>query len=275
MMDRDRWQQQNDAYLAAALEWLRSRLSAQMHRVTDPDRNQTTSACSDPSNAAEVAETLTVLDAVDSEGPLPALSLLCHQLGLSPFEREVLMLCAAMELDPKVAGLCAQLQGPSQPYPTFALALSVFADPAWDSLSPQRPLRYWRLLEINQPGAQPLTASPLRADERIVNYIKGLNYLDDRLDLLLTPISIPEGSFQLPPSQQATVESALGVLPEEGAVETLPAIQLLGVDGASKRLVAAHVADKLGVRLYQLPAGLLPTSASELETLLRLWQRES
>ena len=275
MMDRDRWQQHNDAYLAAALEWLRSRLSAQLHRVTDPNRNQTTSACSDPSNAAEVAETLTVLDAVDSEGPLPALSLLCHRLGLSPFEREVLLLCAAMELDPQVAGLCAQLQGASQPYPTFALALSVFADPAWDALSPQRPLRYWRLLEINQPGAQPLTASPLRADERIVNYIKGLNYLDDRLDLLLAPISIPEGSFHLPPSQQATVESALGALPEDGAVETLPAFQLLGADGASKRLVAAHVADKLGVQLYRLPAGLLPTSVSELETLLRLWQRES
>ena len=273
MMDRDQWQQQNDAYLAAALEWLRLRLAGQLRRAPDPEGQPDAAAGSDPNHAAQVAEALAAMDPVDAEDPPPALSLLCQQLGLSPFEREVLLLCAAMELDPKVATLCAKIT--QQPYPTFALALSLFEDPAWDVLSPQRPLRYWRLLEINQPGAQPLTTSPLRADERIVNYIKGLNYLDDRLVPLLTPIPIPDGTTPLPPSQQAAVETMLQAWPEDGAVDALPAIQLLGADGASKRLVAAHVATRLGVQLYRLPAGLLPTTAADLETLLRLWQRES
>ena len=43
----------------------------------------------------------------------------------------------------------------------FALALALFDDPVWNALSPQNPLRYWRLVEINQPGATPLTASAL------------------------------------------------------------------------------------------------------------------
>ncbi len=69
----------------------------------------------------------------------------------------MLLLCAAMEFDTRTAWLCARAQrDATKPYPTFALALALFDDPAWDVLSPERPLRYWRLIEINQPGAQPL-----------------------------------------------------------------------------------------------------------------------
>lgn len=50
-----------------------------------------------------------------------------------------------MELDSEIASLCAQANGnPQQTYPTFALAMRLFDDPAWDVLSPERPLRYWR-----------------------------------------------------------------------------------------------------------------------------------
>src|SRR5262249_60804609 len=83
-----------------------------------------------------------------------ALELLSDRLGLSPFERNVLFLCAAMELDTRIAGLCAHAQDdPSKPFPTFALTLALFDEPSWDALSPERPLRFWRLIEISQLGA--------------------------------------------------------------------------------------------------------------------------
>ena len=105
-----------------------------------------------------------------------------------------------MELDTRTAGLCATAQdNTAGPYPTFALAFALFDDPVWEALSPERPLRYFRLLEINQPGAQPLMKSALRADERIVSYVKGLSYLDDRLAHLLTPVP-PAGSVCPRPS---------------------------------------------------------------------------
>ena len=66
--------------------------------------------------------------------------------------------------------------------------MALFDEPEWSALSPEGPLRHWRLIEINQPGAQPLTTSALRADERIVNFLKGLNYLDDRLSPSLSPL---------------------------------------------------------------------------------------
>ncbi len=93
---------------------------------------------------------------------LPALVMLSQRLDMTRFEQETLLLCIAMELDTRIASLCARAQDDTnKPYPTFALALALFDEPSWDIVSPERPLRYWRLIEINQSAAQPLTASPL------------------------------------------------------------------------------------------------------------------
>lgn len=225
----------------------------------------------------EMARLERALADAESQMPAPpALTVLALRLGLSPFERDVLLLCAAMELDTGLAALCSRAQGdPPRPYPTFALALTLFESPAWDALSPERPLRYWRLIEINQPPGQPLTSSPLRADERIVSYLKGLNYLDDRMAPLLSPVELPAGVTELPQSQQSASDNIIARLKNVDKGERLPVIQLLGIDSSSKQLVAAHAAQSLGLQLFRLPATLLPTQATELETLVRLWQRES
>jgi hypothetical protein len=202
--------------------------------------------------------------------------MLAQRFGLSRFERDVLLLCVAMELDTRIGSLCARAQDdPSRPYPTFALALTLFDDPVWDVLSPERPLRHWRLIEINQPGAQPLTTSALRADERIVNAIKGLSYMDDRLAPLLLPLDPIDLDLELPPSQAEVVRQIVRRLEMAETGRRLPVFQLLGPDTASKRLVAWHAAAALGLRLYRLPAEMMPTQVADLETLSRLTQRES
>lgn len=202
----------------------------------------------------------------------PALAMLADRLGLSPFERDLLLLCIGMELDTRFPALCAQAQhDPSRPYPTFALAFAVLDAPSWDALSPQRPLRYWRLLEIHQPGAQPLIGAALAADERVVNFVKGMNYLDDRLSPLLA--ALPPAS--LPPSQQALADRLLDQLRHVLPGEPLPAVQLLGSDSVSKQAIAQTVAAAFGAQAYRLAAELLPAAVAEQETLLRLWQRES
>ena len=118
--------------------------------------------------------------------PPPPLVALADALGLSRFERDTLLLCVATELDPSIAARCALAHGDAQmAYPTFGLALSTLPDPAWEVVSPQRGLRHWRLVEITQHAGQGLVSSPLRVDERIVNHVKGLNHLDDRLAPLI------------------------------------------------------------------------------------------
>src|SRR5689334_18847287 len=266
MTELAQWQKGNEEYLVAALAWLRLRLtlrSSQGGPVDVVTEQQEKLA----------GEQMAVLGKME---PPPLLIIAAQQFGLSQFEQEVLLLCAAMELDTRIAAQCAIFQGdPNKAYPTFALALSIFDEPAWDALSPERPLRYWRLIEINQPGAQPLTTSAIRADERLVNYIKGLNYLDDRLSSLLFPVRTEAEPSELPPSQEEMVQSIIFNLKHVGPGANFPTLHLLGADESSKRLIAARAADLLHIHLYRLPTQLLPSHAADLETLARLWQRES
>ncbi|TPG11051.1 ATP-binding protein [Rhodanobacter glycinis] len=208
----------------------------------------------------------------DDSQHTPALSVLANRLGLSAFERDLLLLCIGMELDTRFPALCAQAQhDAAKPYPTFALAFAVLDDPSWDALSPERPLRYWRLLDIHQPGAQPLIGAALSADERVVNFVKGMNYLDDRLTPLLT--ALPPAT--LPPSQRAIADQLLDGLHQVPVGDTLPVVQLLGSDSTSKQAIAQTIAAAFGAQAYRLSAELLPSATAEQETLLRLWQRES
>ena len=245
--DNDDWEQHNGEFLAAALRWLRLRL---IQSTTDEEL---------AGAAAEVTRT-------ERLGP-PALVGLADRLGLSRFERDTLLLAVAVELDPGIAGLCAAANGDERlAHPTFGLALRVLPDPAWEVLSPRRGLRFWQLVELNQLPGQPLVAAAIRADERIVHFVKGLNYLDDRLDHLVTPLPADPG-LDLPDSQREVIEALHANWGHP--------VQLAGADQASKRLIAARAAAEAGLLAYRLPVNLLPARPAELDALTRLWRRES
>ncbi|HWS54783.1 MAG TPA: ATP-binding protein [Pyrinomonadaceae bacterium] len=305
MTDHAEWQHANERFLSAALAWLRLRLERAAAQAPSPPgetdaalppsdetprrrffRRRAEAAAEKPRAPllllpasvpdAQVEEAEAAMNDALGSSPPPALALLAQRFGLSAFERHVLLLCAATELDTSVGPLCEMAKGGwGSPHPTFALALTLFDDPAWDVLSPERPLRYWRMIEITQQGATPLTTSPLSADEWVVNYIKGLNYIDDRLSPLLIPLEAPAAGAELPPSQREQVEAVVRAVLAATPSERLPVVQLLGPDAPSKRLVAWHAAAALNLNLYRMPVRLLPPQAAELETLARLWQRQS
>lgn len=290
MNNLEQWQHNNEQYLAKALTWLRLCLKRQVQKIeqeketcieTLPTKHRflgrnflpalppADNVITDEKIAAAARE----MSRAETLSPPPAMVILSQRLGLSPFEQKLLLLCAAIELDTSIGALCARAQDNAhQNYPTFALAFTLFEDASWDILSPERPLRYWRLLEINQPGAQPLTTSSLRIDERILNYLKGLNYLDDRLVSLVSPLDSKNTEYQLPLSHQKAVEAITSYLQP---YQTPLVIQLLGSDSASKQLVAQQAAQSIGLFVYRLSIELLPTTGADLETFIRLWERES
>jgi ATPase family associated with various cellular activities (AAA) len=290
-MTEAEWLQANEQFLAAAIAWLCSLLQGHATATMSYPAAGTPTAAPTPERVfwrfgrrnVIAAPPAQAQIAPSPEGPSgemadgttpPALTLLVQRLGLTTFERNVLLLCAGMELDPSIPGLCAQAQGdPLRPYPTFALAMTLFKDPSWDALSPERPLRHWRLIEISQPGSTPLTMSALRADERVVNYLKGLTYLDDRLVAVVTPL--PEPNAAIPASQSAVADTIIGQLGVPATSSAPPTIQLLGPDSPSKQLVAALVCRTVGFRPFRVDWAVLPTIPAELESFARLWQRES
>lgn len=269
MNDLALWQKNNDEYLSAAIFWLRLRLMhliEQQHMEFDSLSLQKTTPVSEP----QIEQAFAVMQQAAASDPPPALIILSNRLGLEQFETQILLLCAAMEFDTRIGALCAKAQSDAaQRYPTFALALALFDNPVWAALSPERPLRYWQLIEINQPAAQPLTISALRVDERIVNYLKGLNYLDDRLKPLIVPMT--DAIDVLPPSQQQQAES---IVQHIHASSHLPIVNLFGADSISKRAISKHAAEALGLNVYRLSAEVLPAAWTELETLARLFERE-
>jgi hypothetical protein len=196
----------------------------------------------------------------------PALEALCAALSLSSFERKVLLLCAGVEMDSRFA---AMLTGARRALPTFSLALSVFEDAHWTALSPARPLRRWQLLDVLEGDT--LATSPLRIQERVLHFLAGVACLEERLRGLVRPVPVPE---HLAPSHRALAER-LATVWSRAMDAGLPVVQLCGPDPANKRPVAAAACAECGLRLHVADLGRLPQSAAEMETFVRLWERES
>ncbi|MBV9992203.1 MAG: ATP-binding protein [Alphaproteobacteria bacterium] len=294
MTDADLWHQENTRHLAAAVAAVRQMLERRGGAQSPPSgpappqtREGLLRWFGQGKDARVTPEVFLLPDeSLDQAGgaaagsppadmPPPALIALRRKLGLSEFELDIVVLCAAMELDTSIAALCARAQGePARPYPTFALALSLFRSAAWEALSPERPLRHWRLIDLGQHVGQPLTVSALRIDEWVLNYLKGLDYLDDRLAPLMSPIAPPPMS-SLPPSQHKAAEEVLRRLRGASEQARPPVVQLAGVDDVSKQRVCALVCRLLGADAWRLPWNAVPTAPSELDTFARLWRRQS
>jgi hypothetical protein len=199
--------------------------------------------------------------------------MLCGAFRLSPFERDALLLCAGMELDSTFAGLCAAAQGdPARAYPTFSLALAALPGSHWSALTPDGPLRHWRLIELGAPSGAALTTCPLRIDERILHFLTGIQHLDERLAGLIEPVALPAES-DLVPSHRALADRIAATW--RCADGLPPVLNLCGADEASRRNIAASGGAQLGLNLFAMAADGIPAAGAEMEGLARLWEREA
>jgi hypothetical protein len=206
-------------------------------------------------------------------GPLGAfaLDLLCRVFALSPFERDLLVLCAGVELDASFGALLAQAQGdPGRTQPTFALALAALPAAHWSALTPTAALRRWRLIEVSASSS--LLQAALRIDERVLHYLAGVAGLDEQLLGFVEPVRV---TTSLTPSQQRMAGQIATLWSRTKTHERLPAVQLIGPQQPAKAALAVAVCSHLGMHLYQLQAHILPTTPHELDILLRLWEREA
>jgi len=251
------WIEANQHYLSAAVAHVRTLL--EWHAA--------------PNDAGALhAVRYDVLDAIAGAMTLPpALETLRMAFRLSPFECQVLLLCAAVELDAAVAPLCAAAQGDSQRlYPTFSLALAALPDAYWSAIAPTAPLRRWRLIEVGTSSA--LTLSPLRIDERVLHFLAGVRHRDARLMGLIDSLPAPGN---LVPSHQVIADRIVAAWQNVPADVQRPRIHLCGSDAVSKRDIAATACIALGIEPLVMVADALPTLHSELDALIRLWGRES
>ncbi|MEJ2009119.1 MAG: ATP-binding protein [Acidobacteriota bacterium] len=253
------WEEANQAYLTAELSEVRAALSSFL-----PQQEEPVEADSKPASLP-LEEMRAAMTAP------PAIETLCATLGLSEFERKILLMCAGVELDSHFRSIfAAASKEPRHALPTFSLALAAFEDAHWSALLPARPLRYWHLVEV-LPGDS-LTSSPLRIDESILHFLAGAYSVDERLQGLTEPLS---AMASLPWSQQAVAEQVAKVWSRSSGRTAWPGVQLCGSETGSKRAVAANACATLGLNLRTMPAAAVPRGPNELDLFVRIWEREA
>jgi hypothetical protein len=256
------WTEANQRYLVAAVTDVR--IALEQH-VASRDGESTIRPTRDARESPDLEEARRAMPAP------PALETLCGAFGLSPFERNLLLLCAGLELDSRFAQLCAAAQRDhDRPYPTFSLALATLAEPHWSAISPGGALRYWRLI---QPlGGNVVTTSPLRIDERVLHYLAGVGHLDERVLGVMDPLFAPA---KLVPSQMAVVKRVSSNWTRPIDPGPLPVINLHGGDASSRRTIATAICAAAGLQPWTLRAADVPLGAADRSALSRLWDREA
>jgi hypothetical protein len=197
-----------------------------------------------------------------AEGEHPSrLSHLANAFELSPFERCIVILCLAPEVDRKYERIYAYLQDDAQATaPTVALALSLFCADVEEQLLARplfqrtAPLARWLLAAT--PDTPPL-ARPLRLAPRIAAWLLGDDTLDDALRLPAPAACWVNprlhAGFTWSDEQQAHIAR----LASSGQGTSEPLCQLEGPLGSGRTSFAEAVCRERGVAMLVCEGALL------------------
>ena len=255
------WVEANQRLMTAELQRLKARLGG--HGAAEGD------ASVDSSIVSELAHARAAM-------PAPAaIDRLADAFGMTAFERDVLLLCAGVELDSALAAQCESASAAGSRGAgaavgvTFGLALAALDSPHWSALAPFRPLRRWRLIEMDEAAG--VTRGRVRIDERILHFLAGVNYLDVRLAGLLRPISTPTAMA----GSHRRVCDAVRTDLETADADHAPLVWLTGSDALGQADIAADVSASLRRSLHVLQAADVPAGHAESAALVTLWEREA
>ncbi|HLK88347.1 MAG TPA: AAA family ATPase [Polyangia bacterium] len=208
------------------------------------------------------------IDGLLRGGRWTALARLGAVLGLSTFERDLLLLTAAVQVDPT---LLAAAGKPADVRPTLGLAFALLGENAWGALSPGSPLQRYHLL-VADPTDLYLLA-PLRIDESVLAFLLGASASDGRaVDLVewVHPVAF------LSPTHTRVADRMAAFWRDGVQAPGAPSvIQVAGGDDvAAPRSIAALACSKLNVRLGAIRSADVPGGANERASAARLWERE-
>jgi ATPase family associated with various cellular activities (AAA) len=241
------WAEANQVYLVAEFARIQNLLSSNFTVGAEQESAKVRSAPEEP----------------------PAIDRLAVLFELSNFERDLLLLCAGVEMDAALAARCATANGHARRSDvTFSLAMAALPNPHWSALAPSAPLRRFRLIEM-EPG-HGVTSAPLRIDERILYYLAGLNQLDQRLESILYRKS---QSGWLSEEHHRLVTEMF--LPEIGRKPAATVLHLCGDDPAGQESIVALITHRAGRQLFVLRMDDTPAAGAELDQFVQLWTREA
>jgi hypothetical protein len=272
------WQQQNYKGLLAEIDRLKTSLR---HRLPDQVRN-----AANEEEPTVLMRQLTAKDAqgvVDSQATISVtsstqresvdgrkqtsvmLNNLCALFSLSAFERQLVVLCIAMELDPDMPALCMELS--QQPSPSMALALMCF-DGHCSAMAEDAPLAYFQLIELKRDNHS-FARRSLAIGDWALFFLTGAPVLDPLLATVMHPIKPLEPTLPTPLKNAELLGQARHYLDDSQAV-----VQLIATTHDDQRQVAALLANREGREIYEFSLYQVPLRADEQSTLMRRIARE-
>ncbi len=268
----ERWRESNCAWLDARLSLLRLRL---LRHAAEADDAGALDAQTEAARQALVDTTARLRES----GRPPALTMLADATGLTPLEEELLVLCAAPELDQTSAQVCALLSGDDRlRHPTVALAVDLFGDDPGpmvvrDALSAAGALRRNRLIVLDGDHADTtrLADRELEVDERVIDYLRGLDVPDARLDALWTPCDSDVGR----PTRAVSLE-ARSLADAMAGAEGWPRVNIVADSIGSGRDLTVATSAELNLRPFLLDLRAFSAlSVADRAVAERLMEREA
>jgi hypothetical protein len=257
MMNRQqKWQEENRQALYNALDALLARV-AKRQNIVRPERSVADERQSVPAEEKHARSLLERLVA---------------KFKLTPFERDLLLLCAGVEFDGRFPELIKKLYADDRlTHTTFSLALNYLQNPHWSALSPEGPLRRGRLISVGTGAG--ITTSPLTIEESVLHYLVGQPHLDERLRPFYEPIRTgpPAGCRQ----QASAVDRMLEGWKLRDEAGRRSKIMLLGHDCAELPAVFAAACRSVGFVAFLLDVRTLPAERVALEDTVSLWERDA
>jgi len=233
----------------------------------------------------KLSELTNPVDGTAQMGPgLPALEIVARLFHLGPFERDVLLLCLAPEIDAGFERLYAYLQDDAnRKYPTANLAVQIlgpfyFGDTTtarehvWDRFAPEAPLCRFRLLRGEWTSGGGWAHEPLRLDRRIGSYLIGVNFLDELAGAFLRPV---DDVAPLSAPQDEIVQRLEHRLRTWTDRDRVPATNVVSREPGAAKAIARHLCSRIGIALYALDPSRLPALPIEREACYRVLERES
>jgi len=210
-----------------------------------------------------------------SAGTPFAIDVLTARFGLSPFERDVVLLCVAPELDPRFERLYAYVQDDAtRKYPTPLLALHLFSSDErggqeHTSFLPGGALNRWRLVTTDIKSSGTFMSRPLRIDPRLVDYLSGINRLDERCcyALRLAPC------LPLPPCHEDFAERLAQWI--FSGTQHSKLLNLVGQSDSGRLAVAQAVCARAELNFALLDLHILYAARDERREMIALLERES
>jgi hypothetical protein len=232
------WQEQNREYLVLAIDDLDARMD---EGEPDPDVRM---------RLSELYERMEFA---------PAILTLAESFGLGGFEHDVVLLCAAGELDPRFRGDARHV--------TLGLALESLPGAHWSALDASAPLRRWEIVELQSEVA--LADAELRLSADILRYLLGFDPRTGPGELFTLQW---RRSAPLPRQAKTARDLARAIALTSSVQQRAPAVELYGARDEDRLALAEACAEELGKDIATGDARDLP-SGPDLEHALARWNR--